>query len=55
MPKRDEHCSFALLDKTTGKCVALCSQNSVEEDCIGIKHETIKEYRERIEQERGTH
>jgi len=54
MTKRDEHCAFAVLDRSTGKCIALCSQNSVDEDCIGIKHETINEYRNRIDQERGT-
>jgi hypothetical protein len=51
MPKRQEHCAFAVTNHT-GKCIALCSKNTEDEDCIGIKHETIHEYRLRIEDER---
>jgi hypothetical protein len=39
MPKaREEHCDFAVLDKSTGKCTAHCYLNDGDTDCIGIKH-----------------
>lgn len=37
MPEREEHCAFAVLNKTTGKCIAPCHLNDGDEDCIGIK------------------
>jgi hypothetical protein len=51
MAKRTEHCAFPVLDKN-GKCIAACVHNTGDEDCIGIKHETINEYQDRIETER---
>jgi hypothetical protein len=37
MSERTEHCSFAVLNKSSGKCIAACHRNSGDEDCIGIK------------------
>jgi len=51
MAKREEKCAFALLNHY-GKCTACCSKNSGDEDCTGIKHETTKEYAERLNKER---
>lgn len=51
MPKRQEHCAFAVLDNH-GKCIAYCSKNSGDEDCIGNKHESLKEFQARVLAER---
>lgn len=54
MPDRTEHCHFAVTNHH-GKCVAYCSKNTGDEDCIGIKHETLKEYEKRVNDERRLH
>lgn len=40
MPERDDHCSFAVINKSTGKCIAACHRNDGDTDCIGIKRQT---------------
>ena len=40
--KRTEHCTFAVLNKSTGKCVAACYLNDGDVDCIGIKRKHDK-------------
>jgi hypothetical protein len=34
--KRTEHCAFAVLNKSSGKCIAACHRQDGDEDCIGI-------------------
>jgi len=61
MPKvnnlRTEHCFFAEIKDTTGKCIAYCSRQKLigpgmTEDCIGIKSETVENYVKRLNKER---
>jgi len=51
MAKRQEHCHFKILN-SQGKCIAKCSKNDYHQDCIGNKHETIKEFQARVVAER---
>jgi len=58
MPEeRTEHCFFAKIQDTTGKCIAYCVHQKLigpgmTEDCIGIKSETVKIYVKRLNEER---
>jgi hypothetical protein len=49
-----DHCDFKRLDKN-GKCTALCSQNTGDHDCAGVKHETINQYQDRVAGEGNLH
>jgi hypothetical protein len=56
MPKqREEHCSFAVIDQRTGKCIADCHRQDGDKDCIGIKSLTPAEYAKALELERRLH
>jgi hypothetical protein len=47
-----DHCDFKRLDKHR-KCIAKCSKNTGNVDCAGVRHETINEYCNRVNVERG--
>ena len=55
---RAEHCAFAKLDMS-GKCIAICSHNRLLDgcmfDCIAIKSDSLKEFKDRVEAERKIH
>jgi len=51
--KRTEHCSFAVVHKFSGHCIAKCHKiklvsPGITEDCIGLRSETTKEYVKRV-------